>query len=128
MEQKQVIRNKVHIVMNNYKESRELKNLTVEEVSEKLSISKTAIYNIEKGENSPSVDNLVRLAKLYEVSTDYILGNTRFKNFSEQYDYLQSLDDNDLFKELNVLHINEFTTKDWKTYSKLNGEWFLTIR
>lgn len=38
---KQVIRYKVHIVMNNYKESRELKNLTVEEVSEKLSISKT---------------------------------------------------------------------------------------
>ncbi len=114
--------------MNNYKKCREIKNLTVKEVSKKLGISKTAIYNIEEGKSSPSVDNLMQIAKLYEVSIDYLLGNTRFRNFAEQYEYLQSLDENDLYEELDLLRIDEFTTKDLETYSKLNGEWFLTIR
>lgn len=114
--------------MNNFKECRERKNLTVEEVSEKLGISNTAIYNIEKGKNSPSVDNLVQLAELYEVSIDYLLGRIRFNNFAVQYEYLQALDEDDLCKELDLLHIDEFTTKDWKTYSKINGEWFITIK
>lgn len=114
--------------MNNFKECRKINNLTVEDVSEKLGISKTAIYNIENGINNPSIDNLVQLAKLYKVSIDYLLGNTRFKNFAEQYEYLQTLEEDKLFKELDLLYIDEFITKDWKTYSKLNGEWFLTIR
>lgn len=114
--------------MNNFKKCRENKQLTVEEVGRKIGISKTAIYNIENRINNPSVDNLVQFAKLYEVSIDYLLGNTRFKNFAEQYEYLQTLEEDELFKELDSLHIEEFATKDWKTYSKLNGEWFLTIR
>ena len=114
--------------MNNFKECRERKNLTVDEVSKKLCISKTAIYNVENDKNTPSVDNLVQFAELYEVSIDYLLGRTRFKNFAAQYEYLQALDEDDLCKELDLLHIDEFTTKDWKTYSKINGEWFLTIR
>ena len=114
--------------MNNYKKCREIKNLTVKEVSKKLGISKTAIYNIEKGKISPSVDNLVQFAELYEVSIDYLLGRTRFKNFAVQYEYLQALDEDYLCKELDLFHIDEFTTKDLETYSKLNGEWFLTIQ
>lgn len=118
---------RVHF-MNNFKRSREDKKLTAQEVSLRLGITKTAVYSIEKGSINPNVKNLDKFADLYNVSIDYLLGRSMFKNFTEQYEYLQSLSEDEICKELDVLGVNEWTTKCGKTYSKLNGEWFITIR
>ena len=114
--------------MNNLKKCRERKNFTVEEVSERIGISKTAIYNIESGVNNPSMDNLVRLAELYNVSIDYLFGRTNFEDFTTQYKYLQNLDGDELYKKLDSLNIDRWVTKDGTIHSKLNGEWFVTIK
>lgn len=114
--------------MNNLKKCRERKNFTVEEVSERIGVSKTAIYNIESGVNNPSIDNLIRLAELYNVSIDYLLGRTNFEDFKTQYEYLQNLDEDELYKKLDSLSIDRWVTKDGTIYSKLNGEWFVTIK
>mgnify|MGYP004507005497 CR=1 FL=1 len=114
--------------MNNLKKCRERKNFTVEEVSERIGISKTAIYNIESGANNPSIDNLIRLAELYNVSIDYLLGRTNFEDFTMQYEYLQNLDEDELYKELDFLGIDRWATKDGTIHSKLNGEWFVIVK
>lgn len=113
---------------NNLKICRKNKDMTAKEVSEKIGVTKQAIYNMENGTNHPSVEVLIKLSELYNVSTDYLLGLTKFENFASQYEYLQSLKGNDLFDTLDSLSINNWRTVDGESYSKMNNGWFITIK
>ena len=115
-------------MINNLKICRENKRMTAKEVSEKIGVSKQAIYNIETGVSNPSVDTLIKLAELYNVSTDYWIGLTNFENFKSQYEYLQSLEGDELFAALDALHINKWMTEDGEEYSKLDDGWYVAIR
>lgn len=44
------------------------------QLAEKLSISKQTVSNWENDNIQPSIEMLVRIAKLFHVSTDYLLG------------------------------------------------------
>lgn len=44
------------------------------QLAEKLNISKQTVSNWENENIQPSIEMLVRLAKLFHVSTDYLLG------------------------------------------------------
>lgn len=55
---------------------RKQSNLTLEKISEILDISYQAYRKFEKDICCPSVITLVKIAKLYNLSTDYILGLT----------------------------------------------------
>ncbi len=44
------------------------------QLAEKLNISKQTVSNWENENIQPSIDMLVRVAKLFRVSTDYLLG------------------------------------------------------
>ena len=115
-------------MINNLKICRENKRMTAKEVSEKIGVSKQAIYNMETGASNPSVDTLMKLVKLYNVSADYLLGLTNFENFKSQYEHLQSLEGDELFAALDALHINKWMTKDGEEYSKLDDGWYVVIR
>lgn len=45
-------------------------------------ITKSFIYDLEKRNQSPSVDKLVRLAQYFNVSVDYLLGRTNIKDIN----------------------------------------------
>ena len=113
---------------NNLKICRENKNMTAKEVSEKNGVTKQAVYNMEAGKSNPSVDTLMKLAELYNVSTDYLLGLINFENFKSQYEHLQSLEGDELFAALDALHINKWMTEDGEEYSKLDDGWYVAIR
>ena len=54
--------------------------LTQKEIAEKLKIS-TAFYGQwETGKKTPASKNLSKIADFFNVSTDYLLGNTDIKN------------------------------------------------
>lgn len=113
---------------NNLKICRENKDMTAKEVSEKIGVTKQAVYNMEAGKSNPSVDTLMKFAKVYSVSIDYLLGLTRFENFKAQYEYLQSLEGDELLAVLDALRINKWMTKDGEEYSKLDDGWYVAIR
>lgn len=57
---------------------RELNNLTIPQVSKKTGISTGNISIIENDKTKPSADALIKLSKLYNVTTDWILfGETK---------------------------------------------------
>ena len=43
-------------------------------LAQKLSVSKQAVSNWENGNIQPSIDMLLRIADLFSVTTDYLLG------------------------------------------------------
>ncbi|TYP71411.1 DNA-binding XRE family transcriptional regulator [Paenibacillus methanolicus] len=54
--------------------TRRVKDLTGAEVAEKLGISTQYYYNIERGRRKLSAEHAVKLAELFGVSLDYLLG------------------------------------------------------
>lgn len=58
------------------KELRLQRNLNMAETAKALDIKYTTYVDYEKGNSEPNAVNLVKLAKFYDVSADYILGRT----------------------------------------------------
>lgn len=58
------------------KQLRISRNLKQEDIGQLLSVTKTQISDMETGRETTTLDNLVKLAEFYNVTTDYILGLT----------------------------------------------------
>lgn len=56
------------------RELRRLKHMTQTQVAHRLNLSKATISGYENNIKTPSLDMLIQLSKLYDASTDYILG------------------------------------------------------
>jgi transcriptional regulator with XRE-family HTH domain len=53
---------------------RERQNITVEEVSDKLSISASGYKKYERNEREPKFELLIKISEILSVSVDYLLG------------------------------------------------------
>jgi len=59
-----------------FKRCREANGYTQEQLAEKLNMTVRAVAAWESGERKPTIDKLIKLADLYNVTTDYLLGRT----------------------------------------------------
>lgn len=84
------------------REQRKLKNYTLEQLAEKLEVSTTFIGQIERAKGIPSLETVVKIANVLEVSVDYLL----FANLEQ--------------KAINAHFIKEISelTKDFTTAEK----------
>ncbi len=60
------------------KELRTERNLTQKRLAEKLSTTDDCIFFWEKGRSEPSIDEILRLAAFFDVTTDYLLGRVDY--------------------------------------------------
>lgn len=51
-------------------------NLTQKQIAERIGLAISAVSSYESGNRYPSYDVLVKLARIFHVSTDYLLGMT----------------------------------------------------
>lgn len=56
------------------------KNLTQKQVADMIGLAISAVSSYESGSRYPSYNVLVRLAHIFHVSTDYLLGITNKRN------------------------------------------------
>ena len=63
--------------------------LTQKEISEKLSISQPQYARWEAGKRSPTSETLQKFADFFDVSTDYLLGNSDSRYSDEQLDGME---------------------------------------
>lgn len=61
------------------KELRTRDNMTQTELAEKLNCNRQKIADWERGKTTPAADDIILLAKIFNVSADYLLGITRVK-------------------------------------------------
>ena len=59
-------------------EQRKLNSMTQREVATHLGITQPSYIRYERGDSEPSLINLVKLADLFDVSVDYLLGRADF--------------------------------------------------
>lgn len=61
--------------------------MTQKELGEKLNVTKVSICCYEKGTRTPSLDILIDLSNIFNVSIDYFVGNDTFVVSDEDNDY-----------------------------------------
>ena len=60
--------------MNNLKNARLKKGIRAVDLAKALNVSKQTVSNWENGKRQPDINTLIKLADLYEVSLDYLVG------------------------------------------------------
>ncbi|HEY8889323.1 MAG TPA: response regulator [Clostridium sp.] len=65
--------NKKNTISERLKKLRKNNELTQDNISKYLGIHRTTVTQYESGEIMPTIQNIIKLAKLYNVTTDYIL-------------------------------------------------------
>lgn len=73
---------------------REEKALSQSEVAKSIGVSRCTYTNYELGKNKPSIDTLIKLARLYEITLDELVGYSPIDtadNVSEQSGYFVDL-------------------------------------
>ncbi|MCT2882633.1 helix-turn-helix domain-containing protein [Lentilactobacillus buchneri] len=81
------------------KQLRNEKGLTQEELGKKINVSKASISLYEKNMREPSRESLLTFANYFDVTTDYLLGNTTSRQ-GKAPDWADEQDKNDLKKFL----------------------------
>ena len=74
--------------MKNIKELRLQANLSQIELSKKLGIAQNTLSQYENGNREPDIEMLQKIANELNVSLDYLIGRTSFKNEAELFDSL----------------------------------------
>ena len=67
------------------------KKLTQKQVADRIGLAISAVSSYESGTRYPSYDVLVKLARIFHVSTDYLLGMTDTRNIN-----VTGLNDNEI--------------------------------
>lgn len=57
---------------------RRMRNITQRELAKQLSYGSSAISNYESGKNEPSIEDLIKLARYFNVSVGYLIGAETF--------------------------------------------------
>lgn len=96
--------------MKRTKELRNQRGFTMDQLAKKLNISKSRISMWENNGTVPREDMLLQLAKFYNVSIDYLLGNDKYDGVTfdnKRLNYLQrnlgKLDEKELIQAEGML-------------------------
>ena len=68
-------------------------NLTQQELAQKLNVAQGAVAMQETGKRTPDVEMIKKISYYCKVSTDYLTGSSKYKNFNEAKDYNWSIND-----------------------------------
>lgn len=70
---------------------RKQNNLSQSELADKAEVSRTIIGNYERNTNTPSIEVLIKLAKVFNVNVDYIIGEGEFSSYDK--DLIKRIED-----------------------------------
>ena len=59
-------------------------NISQSELAKRVDVSRTIIGNYERNENTPSIDILLKIAKEFNVSVDYLIGEGELSSYDKE--------------------------------------------
>src|SRR5699024_2745452 len=94
------------------KELREEKGYLQKFVADKIGVRSNTLSGYENGTRTTDPEMILKLAELYDVSTDYLLGRTNNRSSKTEDDIDEELQE--LLSEMNVWYKNEPEDKELK--------------
>lgn len=89
----------------NLRKLRQEKKMSQVKLGALLNYGYTAISNYESGRNEPSLDDLIRLAEIFDVSIDELLGTERFYKNRTVYHFFCNMNQEQRDLVLDMLRI-----------------------
>jgi len=93
-----------------------------EELAKQIGSSRIMIGKYERGENSPSIEVLVRLAKIFDVSIDYLIGEGANAAYNkDMIKRLEAVENLPPQEKDRIFHFIDLIIRDFRTqqaYSK----------
>lgn len=78
-------------------------HLTQEQIAEKMNVSIQMVSNLERGNKAIKIENLIKISKILDISTDYILlGNHNEKDIDTVVENISRLPEKD-YKMIELL-------------------------
>ena len=59
-------------------------NLSQSELAKKIGASRTIVGNYERNTNTPSIEILIKIAKVFNVSVDYLIGEGQLSSYDKE--------------------------------------------
>lgn len=85
-------------IANKITELRKLKGWSQAELAEAVNASRDIIGKYERGDNSPSIEMTVKIAQVFDVSIDYLIGIGKNASFDKvmlkRFEDIENLDKN----------------------------------
>lgn len=78
---------------------RKAKNLTQEQLAEKLDVSRQSVSKWESGQAAPELEKIVLLSALFDVTTDYLLKASEIEDLSVKTEMLEQQQQQMLLRE-----------------------------
>lgn len=76
---------------------RKVLNLSQSDFAKKIGVSRTIVGNYERNTNMPSIEILLKMANVFNVSVDYIIGEGKLSTYDKQtlkrIEDIENLDD-----------------------------------
>ncbi|MGN0796803.1 MAG: helix-turn-helix domain-containing protein [Christensenellales bacterium] len=66
------------VFQDRLRQERENNHFTQRDMAEKIGITQPSYIRYENGKSEPTLENLVRIAEILDVSIDYLLGKSDF--------------------------------------------------
>ena len=88
-------------------EKRKQKSMTQNELADALFVSRQAVSKWEMGKSIPSIEVLLEMTKLFDVTIDYILDGSELSDHDYQSMFMQYPRESVIFHFLNSNHLNE---------------------
>ncbi len=89
-----------------------------EDLAKKINTSRIMIGNYERNDNTPSIDVIIKLCRIFDISVDYLLGEGRNANFDKntirRFDEMEKLPDSEKQKIFNYI---DLIIRDYKAKS-----------
>jgi len=94
---------------------RKAKNWSQDELAKHINASRIMIGKYERGDNAPSVEVLVKLAKAFEVSLDYLVGEAINAAFDrEMIDRLENMESLPKEEKDRIFHFIDLIIRDYR--------------
>ncbi len=104
---------------------RKAKNLTQEELAERLNVSRQSVSKWESGQAVPELDKIVAMSTVFDVTTDYLLKSSEIDDLSVKTEMLEKQQEQMLAREQRQQKIRECVLYGVVIYLVFFAVWFL---
>mgnify|MGYP002509941740 FL=1 len=104
---------------------RKARDLTQEELAEKLNVSRQSVSKWESGQAVPELDKIVALSTVFDVTTDYLLKSSEIDDLSVKTEMLEKQQEQMLMREQRQRKIRECVLYGIVIYLIFFCVWFL---
>ncbi|MBP1917401.1 transcriptional regulator with XRE-family HTH domain [Lederbergia galactosidilyticus] len=117
----------MHVLGERLKDLRIENGYKQEDLAKLINVTTSAYGYYEQGRNEPSLESIIKIAKFYKVSVDYLLGLINTPNHSVQYTITEDLSLNELelhtLKKLKDSFLKEISVHPEENVEKLHRYW-----